>query len=171
MIGVRHRLLGLCFPPLLFCASDCTATLLGQSAAYWAGNYVRVNETSPTFNHLLQIHPAAFAIGMLMWMAVFVGMILLLPDTLALILSIAVTFGHTVGLATWLLWRFHYGYQAVNGLFLTSAVLLGLGIRWGWRAAPSCQYRLSGWPWVLRWALIVGLFAIGAYLFLWPRMP
>lgn len=171
MSGVRNRLLGLCLPPLLLCAFDYTMTLTGQSAAYWAGDYQRVNEVSPSFNHLLQIHPLAFIVGAVMWMAVFVGMILLLPDTLALIFSIAVTFGHTAGTASWLLWRFNYGYQAVNGLFLGSAVLLGLGIRYGWRAVPSCECRFSGWPTGLRWLLIAGLAGVGVYLFLWPRMP
>ena len=169
MNGVRHRLLGLCVPPLLLCAADNTVTLLGQSAAYWAGDYLQVSEMSPTFNHLLTIHPVAFIAGVLVWMAVLVGMILLLPDTLALILSIAATFGHTVGLATWLLWRFQYGYQAINGLFLAAAVILGVGMRWGWQAVSASQYRLSGWRSGLRWVLVAGLFAIATYLFLWPH--
>ena len=67
---------------------------------------------SPTFKHLLEVHPVAFALGNAAWAASFVGVILLLPDVLALIASIAVTLGHTVGAATWILWRFHYGYQA-----------------------------------------------------------
>jgi hypothetical protein len=171
MSGVGNRLLGLCLPPVLFCALDGSLTLLGQSAEYWAGNYRQVNEVSPTFNNLLQLHPAAFAGGIVAWMAVFVGIILLLPDTLALIMSIVVMFAHTAGPATWLLWRFHYGYQAVNVLFLASAVILGLGIRWGWRASPSAPYRLSGWPSGLRWAVAAGLFAVAVYLFVWPRMP
>lgn len=171
MSGIRNRLLGLCLPPVLLCAFDNTVTLLGQSAEYWAGDYLRVNEASPTFHHLLQIHPLAFAVGIMAWMAVFVGIILLSPDILALIVSIAVTFGHAAGAATWLLWRFHYGYQAVNGLLLASAVLLGFGIRYGWRAVPSERYQFSGWLLRLRWLLIAGLFAIGTYLFLWPRMP
>jgi hypothetical protein len=128
-------------------------------------------EVSPTFRHLLQTHPAAFVAGSLAWAAVFVAGILLLPDTLALIASLAVTFGHAVGAATWLLFHFHFGYQAGNGLFLLAAVALGLGIRWGWRAAPAEEYRLAGWPPGLRWALVAGLVAIGAYLFLWPRTP
>ena len=171
MSGVGNRLLGLCLPPLLFCLLDASVTLLGQSAAYWAGDYLRVNEGSPTFNHLLQIHPLVYVAGIVVWIAIFVGIILLSPDILALIFSIAVTFGHAAGAATWLLWQFHYAYQAVNGLLLVSAVLLGLGIRYGWRAVPSCQYRFSGWPVGLRWLLIAALFAIGVYLFLWPRMP
>jgi hypothetical protein len=169
--GVGRRLLGLCLPPLALCALDGTLTLIGQSARYWAGDYARVNEGSPTFNHLLQIHPAAYVVGILVWAGVFVSILLLLPDTLALIVSIAVTLGHTVGAATWLLWRFHFGYQVCNGLFLTSAVILGLGIRWGWRAIPDREYRLQGWPWGLRWLLALVLFGVGVYLFLWPRMP
>jgi hypothetical protein len=148
---------------------DGTITLVGQSANYWAGNYAGVNEGSPTFHHLLQIHPAAFAIGILVWAAVFVGIILMLPDTLSLIISIAVTFGHTVGAATWLLYRFRYGYQACNGLFLLSAVLLGLAIRWGWQAVPRQEYQLPFLSPAWRWVLAALLFAVGAYLFLWPR--
>lgn len=167
--GIRQRLLGLCLPPLLFCILDCTATLVGQPSNYWAGDYSQANEESPVFNHLLHYHPAAFAAGIMVWSAVFVAILLLLPDTLALIVSIAVTFGHTVGLSTWLLWHFRYGYQAVNGLFLTSAVILGLCIRWGWQVEPAHQYRLTNWPGGLRWVVIAGLFAIGVYLFLWPH--
>ena len=126
---------------------------------------------SPSFNHLLQIHPVAFAAGIFVWMGVFVSVILLLPDTLALIVSIAVTFGHTVGVATWLVSRPQFGYQLCNGLFLASAVCLGLGIRWGWRATPDREDSLQGWPWALRWGLVIGLFGVGAYLFLWPRTP
>jgi hypothetical protein len=161
--------LGLCLPPLIFCAFDGLITLGGQSADYWAGNYSAVNEVSPTFNALLRLHPAAYMAGVLVWVAVFVGLILLLPDTLALIVSIAVTFGHTVGAATWLLFRFQYGYQACNGLFLLSSVLLGIGIRHGWRAKPALPYQPTGLHPLVRWGLVVALFGIGLYLFIWPR--
>lgn len=171
MSGVSNRLLGLCPPAALFCALDGTLTLAGQSAEYWSGNYSAVNETSPTFNHVLQTHPAAFAAVLMAWIAVFVGMILLVTDTLALILSVAITFGHTAGAATWLLWRFQYGYQACNALFLASAIGLGLGIRHGWGAEPRQKYRLGTWSWRRRTLAAVFLTAIGVYLFLWPRSP
>jgi hypothetical protein len=166
---VGRRLLGLCLPPLLFCALDCSLTLAGQSEEYWAGNYQRVNEMSPTFKHLLEVHPVAFALGNSAWAASFVGVILLLPDVLALIASIAVTLGHTVGAATWILWRFHYGYQAGNLLFACAAVALGLGIYYGWRAAPSDSYRLFGLSMALRWVIALVLVGVAVYLFLWPR--
>lgn len=169
MAGVRQRFLGLCLPPLAFAVLDGSLTLAGQSAEYWGGAYTRVNEVSPTFHHLLAAHPLAFAGGLLGWMAVFVGFILLVPDTLALVVSIVITFGHAVGAATWVLWRFQYSYQMCNGLFLLAAVSLGLGIRWGWRAGPLEPYRLTPRVARWRWVLAAALFAVGVYLFLWPR--
>jgi hypothetical protein len=160
--------LGLCLPPLLFCALDGVLTLAGQSELYWAGNYRAVDESFPTFNHLLRLHPAAFAAGLLVWAGVFVGLILLLPDTPALITSIAVTFGHTAGAGLWLLFRFESGYRACYSLFLLSAVVLGLGIRLGGRATPGRADRLADWP--LRWPWVAVLLAAAVYLFLWPRV-
>jgi len=63
MAGVRQRFLGLCLPPLAFSVLDGSLTLAGQSAEYWAGAFARVDETSPTFHHLLAAHPLAFAGG------------------------------------------------------------------------------------------------------------
>ena len=84
MAGVGSRLLGLCLPPVLFCTLDAGLTLSCQSASYWGGEYFRVSEGSPTPNHLLQIHPSAFATGILLWEVLIVTVILLLPDVLAL---------------------------------------------------------------------------------------
>ena len=171
MTGVRRRLLGLCLPPLVFCAFDAGITLYGQSAAYWEGFYSCVREGSPTPNHLLQIHPTAFVAGILAWMALFVIVILLLPDALALILSIAVTFGHTACAATWLWYLFPYGYQCSMWLFLISSTILGSGIYWGWQARPIQQGPLANSSPAMRWILIVLAFGVAIYLFLWPRTP
>lgn len=169
MASVKRRFLGLCLPPLAFAALDGTLTLTGQSAEYWSGAYSRVNEASPTFHELLAIHPLAFVAGLIGFSAVFVSIILLLPDTLALIMSIAATLGHTIGAATWILWRYEFGYQACNALFLLSAILVGLGIRWGWQAGPPDEYRLPASLAKWRWVLSGILFAIGLYIALWPR--
>lgn len=169
MSGVRQRFLGLGLPPLLFSVLDNVLTLAGQSALYWGGDYTQVNEASPTFHHLLALHPLAFVGGGLVWIVIFVSIILLLPDTLALIVSIALTFGHAAGAATWMLWEFRYGYQAVNGLFLLAAVALSLGIRMGWQARPAEPYRLPPRLATWRWVLSALLLAVGVYLFLWPR--
>ncbi len=168
---MRNRFFGLCLPPLLLCLLDGTLTLLGQSAEYWAGNYSQANEGSPSFNSMLNLSPWAAVALMAVWIGVFVGIILLLSDTLALIVSIAVTLGHTVGAASWIYFRFfrdQYGYQLCNALFLFTAVLLGTSIRWGWQAVPSEHYRVGRKP-ILRWAAVAVLFAVGVYLFLWPH--
>lgn len=171
MRGVGRRLLGLCLPPLLAWALDISLTLIGQAPQYWAGDYSAVNEGSPTFNHLLAVHPLAFALGAAVWAGIFVAIVLLLPDALALIVSIAVTLGHAAGAATWIVWRFGFGYQMCNALFLGVAIALGVGIRYGWRATPEEPYELPGWSWRRRWTIAAALFAVAVYLFLWPRSP
>lgn len=169
MHGLHQRFVGLCLVPMAFCILDSTLTLLGQSSEYWSGNRLAVNEGSPTFHQLLSIHPAAFILGIAVWISIFVGIILLLPETPALILSIATVFGHTVGAATWILYGFQFGYQMCNGLFLLAALSLGLGIRFGWQAAPREPMRFDQFPAVWRWIVIAALFGTGVYLFLWPR--
>jgi len=164
-----RRLVGLALPPALLNLCDNAATLAGQSKAYWAGDFSRVNEASPTFHHLLTIHPAAFIVGGLGLALLVAGLVMLLPDTLALTVSIAVTVGHTVGVATWLAWRFEFDYQIVNGLILLTAALLAVCIRYGWRAAPADPHPLGRWPAPARYLAAAGLFAVGVYLFLWPR--
>ena len=100
----------------------------------------------------------------------FVCLILLLPQTLALTASIAIAMAHTAGASTWLLFRFNYGYQACCGLFFFTAFALAVGIRKGWRAEPREDAPLGArWPSLARWGVIVAIFAITTYLFLWPR--
>lgn len=169
METLRQRLLGLCLPPLVLCLVDATVTLVGQPAQYWAGDYASLSEGSPTFHQLLELHPAAFAAGILVWVLVFVSAILLLPGVLALVASLVVTFAHAAGAATWLFFRFQYGYQACNALFLATAILTAVCVRWGWQAIPQRQYRLSLWPPVLRFGLLALLFGVAIYLSLWPR--
>lgn len=169
MRAARRRLGGLCSPPLVMCLLDASFTLLGQSPEYWSGDYALANEASPTFHHLLRMHPAAFALGIAAWGALFSGLILLLPEPLALLTSITATFGHTVGTATWLLWRFQFGYQAVNLLMVFSAALLAIGIHYGWQARPPLEDRAEKGTSPLRWLIIMALTAIAVYMFLWPR--
>jgi hypothetical protein len=170
---IRGRLIGLCVPPVLLSLVDGGLTLAGQSADYWDGYYGAVNEMSPTFNHLLAHHPLAYVAGFAGWVVMFVCLILLLPQTLALTASIAIAMAHTAGASTWLLFRFNYGYgyQACCGLFLFTALALAVGIRHGWRAeAPDDAPLGARWPMVVRWGAVVAIFAITTYLFLWPRM-
>ena len=169
MTGLRQRFLGLCLPPMLFCALDFTLTLVWQPPEYWQGDRTRIIEGSPTFHYLLTIGPAAFVVGVLTWMAIFVPLLLLLPDTPALVTSIAIVFGHTAGAAAWLRGRFTFDYQLLVGLFALAAVAVGLGVRWGWQAAPREPLRLGRLTNLWRWAMIAALVGVVVYLFLWPR--
>lgn len=169
MTSVGRRLIGLCLPPLLICALDCGLTLRGQSEGYWNGRFEEVNEASPTFNRLLKHHPAAFVAGIAVWGAMFVGIILMLPDVFALITSIAVTLGHMMGASSWI-WREKNGYQLCNLLFALCSIMLGLGIYYGWRGRPNERYQI-GMPLPVRWTISATLVAIAVYLFLWPRQP
>jgi hypothetical protein len=159
-------------PPLVLASLDAALTLAGQPPEYWRGDYARVNELSPTFNQLLAIHPLAFVAGFIGWLLAFTCLILLFPRTLALATSIAVAIGHTWGATTWLLYRFDYGYQACNALFILTAIALAVGIRWTWGNAPwDGPQTVARLPNILRWSGICLLLALVAYLFLWPRKP
>jgi hypothetical protein len=169
MTGLRQRFLGLCLPPILFCVLDFTLTLVFQPAEYWQGDRTRIIEGSPTFHYLLSISPAAFVVGVLVWIAIFVAVLLLLPDTPALVTSIAIVFGHSAGTAAWLRGRYTFDYQLLVSLFVLAAVSIGLGIRWGWQAAPREPLHLGRLSSFWRWTMIAALVAVVVYLFLWPR--
>jgi hypothetical protein len=160
------RNIGLCGPPLLLSLVDWTVTLLGQPAEYWAGDYTQANERSPTFFNLLVSHPAAFAAGFFLWIGVFVALIVLLPKTPAMMLSLAVAFAHTNGATSWILPHAPYPYQTRIALVCLTAVVAGLGIQLA--SAAADQQRHGPRPW-LRWATITALLAVAAYLFLIPR--
>lgn len=163
-MSLRARLLGLCLAPALLCAADGALTLGGQSAAYWAGQRDATNELSPMFHALLVVHPAAFAAGIAGWMAVFVTAIVIAPPALASVFSMAVALGHAMGAITWLV-NLPHGYQVANVVVLGVAAGLGLGVRHAARH-EAMLFNLSR---TARAVAIAGLFALGAWLFLWPH--
>jgi hypothetical protein len=66
------------------------------------------------------------------WAVVVASLLVLLPDLLAVILTIFVVFGHVGGAYTQLIplvggsgW-----YQMANGMFLAAAIVLGIGLHW-----------------------------------------
>src|SRR5262249_23148434 len=124
------------------------------------------------------VHPAAGVGGQLLWMAVVAGLLLLLPETFAVVLALAAVFGNTFGASTWLtaalLSRASWGaptpvswYQASCGLFLAAAALAGVGVRWVVRSSACArpgEPRPCGRP---RWVLVaILLAAAGAMVFL-----
>jgi hypothetical protein len=168
MLHLRRRLLGLCLVPALLACLDGWVTLHGQPREYWAGNHAQVIEGSPTFHKLLTCGPPAYIAGLSVWVLAFVGMILLMPSTLALAVSIALTLGHAIGASSWLL-DFEYGYQLYSGMCVFAAVGLAVGIRWVWRAEPQNDAPVGArLPSGLRWLMIAVFCGILIY-YLWPH--
>ncbi len=97
MWKLRRRLIGLCLVPVLLAAVDGSVTLNGQPPAYWADDHSRVIEGTPGFRMLLMHGPAAYIAGLTVWVLAFVGLILLLPSTLALAVCLQFTLGHAIG--------------------------------------------------------------------------
>ena len=93
----KRRLWGMGLPCLLAFLLDAGHTLHGQPAEYWAGNYTDTTEGTPYFRLLFMIHPLAVIAGYLVWVGLLIGLLILLPEVLAVILSIAIVFGHTNG--------------------------------------------------------------------------
>ena len=165
-VGFNRRFLGLCLPPLVLALIDSVLTVVGQSDLYWSNHGV-VNEANPVFAGLLQLGPFALVLGAAAWLAMLCTMILVLPQFLSLIVSIAITFGHTIGSGSWLFNHFDLGYHLANGYYLFSACVLGIGIRHAiGQGAPEGEV-LHVRP-VVRWWLGGVVFALAALLFLYP---
>jgi hypothetical protein len=121
------------------------------------------------FRALARLDPKADALGYAAWAGAIVGLLLLTPELLAVILTIAAVFGHAGGaylqLTVFLggLW-----YQAANAVFLLAAVALGTGLTWSVQPASVVEHlppgkRLSAW---LRWGLIAFL-SVVAFCAIW----
>ena len=99
---------------------------------------------------------------------VAVTIILLAPDTLALVAAIAVATGHMHGASTWVLWNYAHGYQITGAMFLLTATMLGVGIRYGWRPTPGEAYAVPFLSNRARTTIAVVLFVFAVLVSLWP---
>jgi hypothetical protein len=181
MADWKRRLLGMGLPCLLAFALDATLTMWGQPEEYWAGNYSLTTEGSPFFRQFFALGPSAAIAGYAAWAGVLLGLILLLPEVLAVCLSLAVVFGHTAGAAMWLDGLITVGrlgggitvgwFQTARGMLPTAAAVLGLGLWWSLRDPGQGRAKEEHRPWnpVLRWGLVAALLGIGAYMMLFPH--
>ena len=168
MLQFRRRFVGLCLVPIFLAALDGWVTLHGQSKEYWDGNHSQVNENTPIFHIFLSHGPLAFTTGLAVWVLAFVGMILLLPQTLALAMCLAITLGHTTGASSWIVYL-QYGSQFSSALCVVTALGLAVGIRWGWRAEPPNDEPVGMRLHVgMRWLIIAALCGIEIF-YLWPH--
>ena len=168
MPQLQRRLLGLCVVPALLAALDGFVTLNGQPPAYWRGDHSHVIEGTPGFRMLLTHGPAAYIAGLTLWVLAFVGMILLLPSTLALAVCLQFTLGHAIGASSWMN-RNPHGGELQIAMNAFAAVGLAVGIRWGWACEPRGDAPIGArLPIALRWAIVAALCAIPVY-YTWPR--
>ena len=107
--------------PVVVTLLDMVVTLAGQPSSYWAGSYSTAVEGAPQGKWLLTAHPVLFIVGILVWIALFGAAILVLPRFFSLVLSLAVTMGHSWGANTWL--ADLVGYWACIALFIVAAIL------------------------------------------------
>ena len=178
----KRRLLGLGVPCLLAFAFDIGLTLYNQPAEYWAGDYSRTTEGAPFLRKLYEIHPLAAIAGNGLWSGIILTWVLFLPEPLAVILAIAIVFGHTAGgyiglnAATATASGSAFGiaprwFQSLHGVLFVSATVLGVGMYWFLRAARSCAGRPKDQrqhP-VLRWCLLAVASGLAYYMFLVPQ--
>jgi len=150
-------------PCLVAFLLDSGLTLHGQPSEYWAGDYSHTTEGGPFWRRLYTIHPWAAVGGYALWVGLGAGLLVLLPEVLAVILSIAIVFGHFAGAYTWLVRITSVGwYQTANGMFLVAAVVLGVGLHWSLRTCePATATAAHQLPGGLRWGLIALLFGAG----------
>lgn len=167
---VARNALWLVVPPAVMCAMDGLLTLFGQPAEYWAGDYAAAWEGSPSFHDYLTIHPLVAVGAMLLWMAIFSALVLLLPEMLALTLSMAIAIGHMSGAGSWLIYRFH-SYQGWCALFPLTAALLVFAFKRGQNSdgRPALDWSRTGLPGWVRWVVIAGLAVLPTWWFLMPR--
>src|SRR3954453_10989186 len=168
MPQLRRRLLGLCLVPVLVAALDGSVTLLGQPSGYWAGDYSQVNEGTPGFRAMLLQGPAVYIAGLAGWVLAFVGMILLLPTTMALAVCLVFTLGHAIGSYTWMI-NYPRGRELHIVEIVFAALGLAVGIRWGWQCEPRGDIPLGArLPVALRWAVTAALGVVVLW-YIWPR--
>jgi hypothetical protein len=172
----HRRLLGLGLPCLLPWVLDVALTLHGQTPEYWAGDYSRATEGAAFYRRLYEFHPAAAVGGHLLFLGLIGALLVLLPEGLAVVLALAAAFGSTWGASSWveryLVTRAAWGspaavswYQASNALFLATAVLAGVGVRWVVRSSAlqsggGLGRRTSRRPWVLIAVFVAGVAAM-----------
>ena len=168
----KRRLLGLGLPCLLAFAFDIGMTLHGQPAEYWRGDYSSTTEGAPFFRKLFAFHPLAAVAGECLWASIVLIGVLLLPELLAIILTIAVVFGHAAGGYTWLGLIHERGWlQTLHGVLGIAAVVLGLGLYFLMRTARPPGHKSTSrhlHP-VLRWGIVAVATGIASYMYLIPQ--
>jgi len=133
-----RKKLWLCMPFAVLAAIDFGLTLHGQSLAYWQGDHNAVNEMLPLFAWGLRHGPILFLFVCLLWILVFSALIVVLPDIVSQVLSLALVIGHTWGAMSWLVYRLRVEYHLCILLVVLSAVFF-IGAQAKWRKTQTAH--------------------------------
>lgn len=87
--------------PATLALTDIAATLRGQSAAYWSGDYADLVESNLIAWVALRLHPGVFLGGGLLWVTGFTLFIRYAPRRWSLLACLALIIGHAVGTSSW----------------------------------------------------------------------
>jgi hypothetical protein len=90
-------------PPALLCLADVTLTLYGQPQEYWQGEYAAAQADNSLVCEALRQGPGMFLLTAALWVLTFLGLLLFWRDPLIVVLALALTVTHTMGVATNLL--------------------------------------------------------------------
>jgi hypothetical protein len=115
--------LWLCVPAAVLSAADGLITLWGQPAAYWSNGFATVCEGNPLAAWILTIHPLAFALSGLPYLALVAGLVLALPRPKAFAVAALVPLSHAFAVALWCLHLFQEPLLPLCGLGLVVAGL------------------------------------------------
>jgi len=126
--ALLKRRLWLCLPAFITYALDVIATLFGQPANYWAGAYHEVNELNPISHQLLTIHPLLYIVYRIVTFGSISLLIVLLPVTLAKLLSTFLVLEHLIGANDWLKYVFHISRDVRVLLTWVVAILFTLAL-------------------------------------------
>ena len=116
--------LWLCVAPMSVCAFDAGLTLIFQPAAYWAGDYEKVQEFSQPDRWMLLQHPLLFVAWVCVWITGTSTAIFLLPVRVGLIIAITMILGNASGASWWIGARLPYGFWIGFGMFVVIAALV-----------------------------------------------
>jgi hypothetical protein len=125
---MKWRKLWLCLPPTLTAGIDHGITLWFQPPDYWAGNYAKADEACPPAEWLMKLHPLANEVGLLAWLLLVWGLVLVLPRLAGLAMCLCVTIGHTWGASSWLSVKLDEPYWFNIALCIVSGALLALAL-------------------------------------------
>ena len=117
----------LCVPPILLALLDCVATSYGQPDQYWRGDTGVAQEDNPIVRWFMLLHPSAFFMLTVVWIAAFCFGILKLPRVLALMLALSVMVSHACCACTWL-FPHNDGFYWSLALCIGSAILFVLAL-------------------------------------------